>query len=115
MGPVIEGNDKGNALFPTQGVNFVNEDTLTAGNSPITLAVSNGLAQTGNAARNAGRGYLANDGTGDILVSVSVDGTNFWTDFTVKANEKLDLTGAEVNLLRLTHTGTDADFRVNLW
>lgn len=89
---------------------FNSEDTsFVAGDSPATLDVNNYLGSNGN------RGYVVNDGTGDFTVEISHDGTTFMSDFTLKSGESFDLTGLEVDSIRLTHGGTNSSYRINCW
>jgi hypothetical protein len=105
----IARNDNGQPLYPV-GKNFVNEDTsFIAGDSPIALDVNNTLGRNGN------RGYIIVDGSGNISVEISHDGTNYTTLFTMKSGESLDLTGWSVDTIRLTHSGTNSAYRVHVW
>ena len=89
------------------GRTFKYEDTsFTSGDSPITLDVNTDLG------RNAVDGYLAVDGTGDILVEISDDGASYGSQHTLKNGDVLDLSGLNVDSIRLTHSGTNSSYRI---
>lgn len=81
------------------------EGTLTAVNSPVTIDVN------ANLGRNSVDGYLVNDGTGDITVDISHNGSIFLDTFTIKQSEVLELDFIDIDTIRLTHTGTNAGYR----
>jgi hypothetical protein len=84
------------------------ENTVTAGTSPYVIAVYDLLG------RAATRGYLINDGPGDIWVEQAQDNNSpgvYGGMKTLKSGEILRLEGAITFLLRLTHSGVDAAFR----
>lgn len=85
---------------------FVDEDTLDAGSSPLTIDINTDLT------RNAQTGYIANDGNGKFTVEISENGTNFGDPFTLFKGEKLALDGLNVDSLILTRISADSDFRV---
>lgn len=85
------------------------EDTLfEAGDSPTTHNLNTDLG------RNATDGYIICDGGGDIQVDVSSDGILYGDKATLKKGEILDLIGLSVNKIRITHTGTDSAYRINV-
>ena len=103
-------NAAGDPLYPS-AKNFVAEDTsFVAGDSPVALDVNAALV-TGN----GNRGYIVVDGSGDIAVEISHVDTNYETSFTLKNGEVFDLTGWDVDTIRLTHSGTDSAYRVHCW
>lgn len=57
-------------------------------------------------------GYIANDGTGSILVECAQQGTDYGDQFTIKASEVVTLSGSRVGKIRITHSGSDASYRV---
>jgi len=57
------------------------------------------------------KGYIACDGTGNILVEMARFGTTYEDQFTLKANEEVDFE-AEIGLIRITHSGTDSAYRI---
>ncbi|KKL88313.1 hypothetical protein LCGC14_1925940 [marine sediment metagenome] len=83
------------------------EDTnFTVGESPVTLDVNTDLG------RNAVEGYIACDGPGDIIVTISDDGASFSSNITLKAHEVFDLQFLDVDQIKITHSGTDSAYRV---
>lgn len=81
----------------------VSEDSnFTSGESPVTVAVNARLVE----------GYIACDGTGTILVEVAPEGTDYGGQFTIKADEGVALGGSRIKNIRITHSGTDASYRV---
>lgn len=102
-------NAKGKPIYPSSEM-FVAEDTsFIAGDSPVTLDINATVGHNGN------RGYITIDGAGDIAVEISHDGSTFETSFNLKSTETFDLTGLEVDSIRLTHSGTNSAYRVNCW
>jgi len=101
---------KGKALYPDKINNFVSEGTLTAGGAATDLDVS------ATVTRNANRGYIVCDGSGDFTVRLSASGTNFNTAFTLKSGDNFDLTGMDVDQIRLTpDASTSSNYRVHCW
>lgn len=84
------------------------EDTLTVDNSPVTVDFND---DTG---RNAVEGWIINDGAGTLTVAVSRRGLVFGDAFTVKKGETVDFLRLDIDSLKLTHSGTDADYRIFL-
>ncbi len=106
-------NGAGSALFQV-GKNCVLESTITAGNSPITVAVDTTIGSStspivGN------RGYISNDdGSSSILVKINhSDSTT--TAFTLRHGEVFDLTGWDIHNIILTRVVADCVFRINVW
>lgn len=103
-------NDNDVSLYPDISVNFVSEDTLDAGNTPLVLDVFGTLAtKVGN------RGHIANDGSGTMTVAISTDGSNFNTPWSLKPGEMYDLTGMNIKQIQLTRGAADSDYRVMVW
>jgi hypothetical protein len=85
------------------------EDTnFQVGDSPKTIAVYSGTLHPYPVCE----GYIACDGTGNIEVAISQDGTNYGDTVTMKTGEVVTLGGSRVGLIKLTHTGTDSAYRV---
>lgn len=105
-------NDHG-ALFTTLGnvneSNKVYEDTsFVVGDSP---AVHNFESDMG---RTAVDGYIVCDGAGNIQVDISRNGLTYDEKFTMKIGEICELDGLVISKIRITHTGTDSAYRINL-
>lgn len=84
------------------------EDTnFTAGETGVVRSVFTDLGNTP-----AGDGYIACDGLGSIQVEFSTDGGAYQDPFTMKKGEVVTLRGAIVQLIRLTHLGTDSAYRI---
>lgn len=94
-------NDSGNPIYPIRNANFVSENAaFVVGASPVTLNVSGTLTPSSTPAvknRNGMRGYLKNDGPGDLGFKWSNIGTNYLTQITIKAGESLDITGLDID------------------
>lgn len=85
---------------------YAYEDTLfETGDSPRVLDVSTDLGRTSI------DGYIVNDGTGDIKIELSNDGTNYGGQHTLQCGDKLILTGITVSKIRLTWV-SDTGYRV---
>jgi hypothetical protein len=85
------------------------EDTsFTSGDSPAT---HNFYADTG---RVTSDGYIVCDGSGDIQVAISRDGLIYDDTFTIKKDEVVELSHVRISKIRVTHTGTDSSYRINL-
>jgi hypothetical protein len=79
------------------------EDTsFVTGDSPATHDFN---ADSG---RQASDGYIVNDGPGTLTFALSADGTNYGDEITIKAGEKITLTGVEINKLRTTWVSNTA-------
>ena len=90
-------NGAGHPVYPARHETFVQEDTsFVVGDSPATLDVNTTLR------RNANQGHIINDGAGNFTVAISTDGTNYGTAFTMQAGESFNLTGEDVDSIRIT-------------
>jgi len=86
------------------------EDTsFVSGDSPATMDIRTDLV------RLVYNGEVSNDGPGDILVKFSSDGDVHSTDIRIKSAEMLVFTTHRVWKIVITHTGTDASYRVRSW
>lgn len=114
----ITRNATGNPLY-NNGKMFIAEDTsFIAGDSPAAHNVTGTLTPTSSTKNIMGnRGYIAVDGAGNITVELSktADGSAYENSFTLKSGEIFDLTGLEIGYIRLTHSGTDSAYRINVW
>ena len=92
-----------------QNDNKVYEDTsFEAGDSPVVLDMF------GDTGRKSVDGYLIIDGAGDILVEISRNGLTYGPQFTMKKGERFSMLRIDCDSIRLTHSGTDSAYRVNL-
>jgi len=90
----------------TRGRSISYEDTsFTSGDSPVVLDVNTDLG------RNGRDGYIVNDGAGNFTVAVSDDGTTYGGSHTVKVDETLELTGLDIDKIRITWIA-DSSYRV---
>jgi len=96
------------SFAPLGVVNKTYEGTITAGTSPITIDFNL------DAGRNAKDGWVNCDGAGNLSVAFSRDGLTYGDAWTMKQGENTGLRNFDVDSLRLTHTGTDCDYRVVL-
>jgi hypothetical protein len=86
---------------------FASDDTsFTSGDSPATLDVNATLS------RNSVDGYIKCDGAGDIIVTLSVDGTTYGNDIRMKTDDTLSLKAIDIDSIKITHSGTDSSYRV---
>lgn len=89
--------------------NKVYEDaSFISADSPQTHDMN---ADTG---RNAVDGYIICDGSGNIQVDISRNGIAFGDKFTMKKGERVNLLHLDIDKIRVTWTGTDSAYRVNL-
>ena len=87
----------------------VDEDSsFVTGDSPHVITAPTTLG------RNANRGYIRVDGTGDIKVEIAHKGTSYLTQFTLKNADSFDLTGLDVATIRLTWV-SDSGYRLVAW
>lgn len=88
-------------------VYYASEDTsFVSGDSPVTLDVKSTLGKMGI------NGYIICDGSGDILVTLSSDGTNYGNTIRIKQGEVFMLTTRSLSKIKITHSGTDSSYRV---
>lgn len=86
---------------------FGSEDTaFGAGDSPATLDVNATLG------RNSVDGYIHCDGSGDIIVTITEDGTTYGNNVRMKSGETLSLRALSIDSIKMTHSGTDSGYRV---
>ena len=86
---------------------FASEDTsFTSADSPVTIDIFTSLARKGS------NGYVRCDGTGDILVTISSDGSTFGSSVRIKDGETLNLKAIRVDSIKITHSGTNSAYRV---
>jgi len=60
-------------------------------------------------------GKIHNDGSGDIIFSLSSDGTSYNSQVYLEAAEEADLRTHIVKKIKLEHSGTDSAYRVEVW
>ena len=68
----------------------------------------------GDTARNSVDGYIICDGTGNISVDISRDGLTYDSAWTMKKGEVAILDHLTISKIRVTHSGTDSAYRINL-
>jgi hypothetical protein len=91
------------------GLNQTYEDTsFIAGDSPATHDFYN------DSGKFAVDGYIICDGPGDIQVDYTRDGISYGDKWTMKQDEKVSLLRLDIKKIRVTHTGTDSAYRINL-
>ena len=92
------------------GLNQTYEDTsFVAGDSP---AVHDFYTDSGS--KRAVDGYIICDGSGDIQVDYTRDGITYGDKWTMKSGERVNLLRLDIKKIRVTHTGTDSSYRINL-
>lgn len=90
-----------------KSVYFATDDTsFVSGDSPATLDIKSTLSKNGN------NGYVICDGAGDILVTISQDGTNYGNSIRLKNGDEMSLKALSINKIKITHSGTDSAYRV---
>jgi hypothetical protein len=82
------------------------ETSFTVADSPRVIDLRLDL---GHYSRNL---VIAVDGTGDLLIEISQDGTNYGTQLRLKKDESLDSYDIAAEKVRLTHSGTDTAYRI---
>ena len=86
---------------------FAAEDTsFVSGDSPVTLDVFSSILRTGS------NGYIKCDGAGDIIVTISSDGTNYGNNIRLKEDDTLDLRAISIQSIKITYSGTNSSYRV---
>jgi len=105
-GAVSAGTQRVVEALPGTGYYATGDTSFIAGDSPVTLDINASLS------RNAVLGYLTCDGSGNILVEISEDGTTFGTQFTMKSGDSFSLGQLNIDKLRIAHSGTDSSYRV---
>lgn len=90
---------------------IVSEDaSFVAGDSPATIDIEGSLS-TGTT-YDVAEGYIACDGTGNILVEIAETPGSWGGQFTMKTGEVVSLGGSRVMAIKITHSGTDSAYRV---
>jgi len=90
---------------------YASEDlNFQAGDSPVVLDVEASLGTYGRelwilCKSNSG-------GSGDILVEISSDGTNYGDQFTIFNLQTRVIKRVKVSKVRITHSGSDAGYQV---
>jgi hypothetical protein len=84
---------------------FFEDTSFLTGDSPVVLDLNTALG------RNATKGYIINDGSGNFTVAFSTNGTDWGDEITVKKNEILDFDKISVDSLRITWV-SDSAYRV---
>jgi len=90
------------------GYKAYEDASFEAGDSPATHDFNTDLG------RNSTAGYLANTGSGSILIEISEDGSTFGDQFTVGAGSTVTFEDDNIDSLRLTHSGTDTAYSVRV-
>lgn len=93
-------------VFKT-GLPYISETTVAAVGTPNNELVNASLG------KNAVTGYFINDGPGNLLVQISVDGTNFSTQFTMIPNQTVNF-AEEIFTLRIDTSVAGTAYRLNL-
>jgi len=81
------------------------EGSVAVVGTPVVLNVNTDLG------KNAGDGYIINDGPGDLQIDISYDGTTFETDITVEEDEVFDLGGFNIHTIRIDATENGTEYR----
>lgn len=82
------------------------DTSFVVGDSPATYDVKTALGKIGT------DGYIICDGAGDILLTISHDGTNYGNSIRLKSGEKFTLRAISVSKIKITHSGTDSGYRL---
>lgn len=91
---------------PLVTVPFHSEGAIPQANVPITINVNEGLG------RNAGTGYLTNDGPGVMKFWVSHDGEEYPIDGTLDVLEVLTLEGLNVHTIKIQADEAGTQYRL---
>jgi len=90
---------------------FASEDLdFQVGDSPVVLDINASLGVPSIDGKLVAKSNAGN--TGNILVELSSDGTNYDSQFTVFYLETFPLFGYKIKKIRITHSGTDSGYRV---
>jgi hypothetical protein len=90
---------------------FASEDLdFQSGDSPVVLDINGTLGVPSIDGKLVAKSNAGN--TGNILVEISDDGTNYGNQFTVFYLETFPLFGYKIKKIRITHTGTDSGYRL---
>lgn len=84
------------------------DSNFVVGDSPIVLDIYGSDLHDYPIAE----GYIACDGTGNILVEVSQRANEYGDQFTIKSGEVVTLGFSRAGKIRITHSGTDSAYRV---
>jgi len=90
-------------LQPYRNANF------QVGDSPAILDV---LTDVGRITYN---GEIDNDGAGDLIISLSSNGTDYTDQSYLKAGEQADLRTFETKKIKIEHSGIDSAYRCRVW
>jgi hypothetical protein len=90
------------------GYKAYEDSNFQAGDSPFVADI---IADLGRPAED---GYIACDGGGDIQVNLALRDTTYGDTFTMKKGEMYSLILLNVWKIKLTHTGVDSAYRINL-
>ena len=99
-------NANGNALFPVTDNKTYEDTSFVVGDSPRTIDILTDLGIKANS------GFITVDGLGDLIVEISHSGVTYGNPITLKQYDVLDLQGSDIQLIRLTHSGTDTAYRI---
>jgi len=98
------------ALGGTTGVEdtpeFFEDTSFVTGDSPVSLDINTALG------RNAKTGWVKNDGNGNFTISLSINGTNFGDEITMKTGEVFSFENLSVDTIRITWVA-DSAYRVS--
>lgn len=101
--------DRQRVAMYVDGNTLAYEGTLNSGNSPIIIDF-----HTDSGGRTAHYGYLINDGTGNLQVAFSNNGTTYGSWHTIKVGEQMDLSFFSIQKMQLQYVEDNADYRVLL-
>ena len=88
-------------------VYFSSEDTsFSSSDSPATIDFNSTLG------RNAINGYVKCDGAGDIIVSISEDGSTYGDNIRLKSGETLSLRAISIDSIKITFDSANSSYRV---
>lgn len=85
------------------------DTSFVVGDSPIILDIATSLNRISN------QGEIICDGSGDILIALSYNGTDFDDNFLVKDGEFVEYENQQVRKIKITHSGSDSSYRVRAW
>ena len=104
---VVIVDDAGNHVVKSDTPESFEDTSFVVGDSPFTADCNTALG------RNATRGYIVNDGAGNITVSFSTDGAVFGDENTMKKKEVIRFSNQSVDSLRLTWVA-DSAYRISV-
>lgn len=108
-GPAYDPAEKRQRVADYVDGNTLSYEGTTVSGTPAVIDF-----HTDSGGQQAHYGYLINDGTGNLTVEYSFDGTTYGGVHTIKVGEQVDLSHFSINRMRISYVDDAADYRVLL-